>query len=166
MVSPYYKRETGATTDLGVERIVDACCPSCKGRGFIKTERVYSGLYHDFGALSEFSKPDLVVLPFNSARAGGFSKPVEEWKPTTKFLVDVSVPTVCTEIIDHVAVNDLAELNVLGANVLLELEINPWRSLVPVFGAPLPVLSIHLPGKEVEFMHNVKWHFSVFMSQY
>lgn len=124
MVGPEYLRG-GSGTTLGEEMKMD-CCPKCTTSSRKRTMQMFAGMYHEFGALPTFTKPDLAVL-FHSGRS---QAEVESWKPTTKFLVDMAIPTVCTTYTAQEASEEVADLHSLGANMIKDPDINTWRSLI------------------------------------
>ena len=102
-------------------------CPACKSLLKKRLWGMHCGLYHDFVKESYYQKPDLAVL-FHSGRS---QSEVESWAPTTRFLVDSGTLTLCTTWTQREALEEVSELDQLGARFLMRPEENKWRSLVP-----------------------------------
>ncbi|KXT06334.1 hypothetical protein AC578_9166 [Pseudocercospora eumusae] len=104
------------------------CCPECTGKGRRRSMAFFKGFYHEYARKStSFKKPDLAVL-FNSGRS---QDAVESWAPTTRYLVDSGINTVCTTYTEREAMEEVAELENLHAMFVLRPEVNKWRGLVP-----------------------------------
>ncbi|KAE9380958.1 hypothetical protein N431DRAFT_396252 [Stipitochalara longipes BDJ] len=106
-------------------------CKNCAECVFSNMRRfwdAYGGLYHDYVNTSYYQKPDLAVI-FHSGRA---ESAINEWAPTTRFLVDSSTPTLCTSWTEREAREEEIELDQLGARFITRPEKNKWRSLVPI----------------------------------
>jgi mitochondrial splicing suppressor protein 51 len=113
----------GNTNEIELES-----CPPCSSRGRKRTVALYRCLYHDYIKESQYQKPDLAVL-FHSGRSQAEE---ESWHPTTKFLVEAGILTVCTTYTHREAREEVAELERLGARFIRQLGVNKWRSLVPI----------------------------------
>lgn len=132
----------GQTGDLGQEIELD-CCNGCTERRRRRTVTSFQGGYDEYAAKPAYTKPDLAVL-FHSGRS---QANVEEWKPTTRFLVESETRTLCTTYTEREAIEEAAELYEMGTRFLIRPEINQWRGL-----APMPEL---LDGQEhTAYYHN------------
>jgi splicing suppressor protein 51 len=114
--------------NAGSELVEMECCAACTTQGRRRTCRLFRGVYDAFGRSEVYQKPDLAVL-FHSGRS---QKEVESWRPTTRFLVDNAILTLCTTYTEREAVEEVAELDQWGVNVVVRPEVNKWRALVPI----------------------------------
>ncbi|KAK5115612.1 hypothetical protein LTR85_009783 [Meristemomyces frigidus] len=136
----------GQTGDFEQDIELD-CCSTCTANGRRRTVTSFQGGYHEYAARPAYTKPDLAVL-FHSGRSQAF---VEEWMPTTRFLVDSGTTTLCTTYTEREAREEMAELDELGATFIVRPEVNKWRGL-----APLPEL---LEGPEHSaYYNNYYWY--------
>jgi splicing suppressor protein 51 len=103
-------------------------CETCSQAGRTRTAARYKGLYHDFAKMSEYRKPDIAVL-FHSGRT---QEAEESWRLTTRFLIESGILTLCTTYNIGEATEEVAELDSLGARLVVRPEINKWKSLVPL----------------------------------
>lgn len=114
--------------NAGSELVEMDCCATCTSRGRTRTCRLFRGVYDAFGSSPVFTKPDLAVL-FHSGRS---QKEVESWKPTTRFLIDQEILTLCTTYTEREAVEETEELDELGVKLLVRPEVNKWKAMVPI----------------------------------
>ncbi|KAI6810895.1 hypothetical protein KC335_g5175 [Hortaea werneckii] len=131
----------GQTGDFGQEIELD-CCQDCATDGRRRTVTSFQGGYHEYALRPAYQKPDLAVL-FHSGRSQAH---VEEWQPTTSFLIDSRTRTLCTTYTQREAQEETAELDSLDVCFLARPEVNKWRGL-----APLPEL---LEGPEHSAYYN------------
>jgi splicing suppressor protein 51 len=103
-------------------------CPACSFRGKKRTLAFYRGLYNKYVEESQYQKPDLAVL-FQSGRS---QDEQESWRPTTEFLVESGTLTVCTTFTHREALEEVVELDTLGARFVRQSEVNKCKSLVPL----------------------------------
>ena len=87
----------------------------------------YKGVYHEYVNTPAFSKPDMAVL-FNSGRT---QEAIESWAPTTQYLIESGITTVCTTFTALEAAEEVAELERFGTKLAVWPEENKWRGLVP-----------------------------------
>jgi splicing suppressor protein 51 len=102
-------------------------CSSCATQGREYKLSLFRGTYHEYVESPAYQKPDLAVL-FHSRRC---EAAVESWAPTTRYLVRSNILTLCTAQTILEAKAEVEELHYLGAKLVLRLEENPWRGLVP-----------------------------------
>ncbi|KAK5134053.1 hypothetical protein LTR08_006943 [Meristemomyces frigidus] len=117
----------GQTGDHGQVIELD-CCSTCTGAGRHRTVTSFQGGYHEYAARPAYTKPDLAVL-FHSGRSQAY---VEEWKPTTRFLVESGTKTLCTTYTEREAREETVELDQVGARFTVRPEVNKWRGLAPL----------------------------------
>ena len=125
-VGPESKSTEASVSDT-MREMEMGCCAECTTRGKKRTLALSGHKYHDFAKLPDYGKPDLAVL-FHSGRS---QAEVESWRPTTRYLVHSSIPTVCTTYNEREAIEELAELHLLDARMIRLPEINKWKSLIP-----------------------------------
>lgn len=113
---------------VGSELVELECCEACTLRGRRRTCRLFRGVYDAFAKSPAYTKPDLAVL-FHSGRS---QEAIEGWKPTTKFLFDESILTLCTTYTAREAKEETKELEEWGVQFLVKPEENRWRSVVPI----------------------------------
>lgn len=123
LIGPKSAAAKQTTNEISLET-----CPACSSRGRKRTVALYRGLYHDYVEEFHYQKPDLAVL-FHSGRSQAEE---ESWRPTTKFLVESETLTVCTTYTYREAQEEVAELDRLGVQFVRQLEVNKWKSLVPI----------------------------------
>ncbi|EPE36752.1 hypothetical protein GLAREA_08915 [Glarea lozoyensis ATCC 20868] len=119
-------KNSGATPDDPVPEMQATCCPDCTKAGRKRVMALCSEVYHSFASMPQWKRPDLAVL-FHSGRS---QDGVEGWKPTTEWLVNSGIPTVCTTYTEREAREEVGELEALGARFVRGVEVNGWRSLV------------------------------------
>lgn len=117
----------GQTGDLDQDIELN-CCSTCGSNGRRRTVTSFQGGYHEYATRPAYTKPDLAVL-FHSGRSQAY---VEEWKPTTHFLVDSGTRTLCTTYTEREAREETAELDELGVSFVVRPEVNKWRGLAPL----------------------------------
>ncbi|KAK5018077.1 hypothetical protein LTR16_001988 [Cryomyces antarcticus] len=127
-IGPRSPGESAGQTGGLSQEVSMACCSICESQGRRRTVTSYRGLYHDYARTSQYQKPDLAVL-FHSGRsqAEGAS-----WAPTTRFLVDSATATLCTTYTNREALEEVAELDHLGARMIVRPEVNRWKALPPL----------------------------------
>lgn len=104
------------------------CCSTCISNDRRRTVTSFQGGYHEYATKPAYTKPDLAVL-FHSGRS---QANVEEWKPTTHFLVDSGTRTLCTTYTEREAREETAELDELGVRFVRRPQINKWQGLAPL----------------------------------
>lgn len=112
----------------GSELVEMNCCADCTSRGRRRTCRLFRGVYDEFAKTDVYSKPDLAVL-FHSGRS---QEAVESWKPTTRFLVDKEILTLCTTYTQREAIEETKELEDWHVKFLIRPEVNKWKALTPI----------------------------------
>jgi splicing suppressor protein 51 len=120
-------KSTGATIDDPMPEMAAPCCPDCTRRGRKRIMALCSEPYHEYAKMSQYQTPDIAIL-FHSGRS---QDQIESWKPTTKYLVESSIPTICTTYTEREALEEAAELQRLNARFLKKPEVNTWKSLCP-----------------------------------
>jgi splicing suppressor protein 51 len=104
------------------------CCPVCTSDGRSRIVASYTGLYHDFMTINDYSKPDLTVF-VNSGWVDGDDAETH-WLPTIEMLVDSDVPSLFTAYNGEEALNEKAKMREMGARFVVEPEKNKWSGLV------------------------------------
>ena len=123
LVGPMIARDR---PDGVIENNVDlGCCPPCVSQGRKRSVSIYKGAYHEYAKSLGFMKPDMAVL-FHSGRS---QEAIESWKPTTRYLVDSGITTLCTTFNETEMREETEELRSRQAKFLVEGEVNKWRSI-------------------------------------
>ena len=123
------------------------CCSTCTARGRRRTVKLFRGVYDAFGRSHGYIKPDMAVL----LHSGRSQKEIDSWKPTTRFLVDKGILTLCTTYTEREAREEVKELEDWGVKMVVGPEVNRWRSLVPILGG--------WDGKEGEIFYVGFWRY-------
>ena len=117
----------GQTGDHGQDIELD-CCSTCTAAGRRRTVTSFQGGYHEYAARPAYTQPDLAVL-FHSGRS---QANVEEWQPTTRFLVESGTRTLCTTYTAREANEEVTELDQLNAHFIVRPGVNKWKGLAPL----------------------------------
>ena len=120
----------GGAGNAGSEPVDMDCCTTCSARGRRRTVQLFRGVYDAFGDSPGYTKPDMAVL----LHSGRSQKEIESWKPTTRFLVEQGILTLCTTYTEREAREEVKELEEWGVEMRVAPEVNRWRSLVPILG--------------------------------
>jgi mitochondrial splicing suppressor protein 51 len=107
-------------TDQTCNEINLVYCPTCITNGRKRAVVLFRGLYRNYIKESQYQKLDLTVL----LRGGRSQAEGESWCPTTKFLIDAGILTVCKTYTHREAREEVAELDKLGARFRKQPEIN------------------------------------------
>jgi len=100
------------------------CCPACVAQHRSRSTSIHGFTYHDYKASSKFKSPDLIVA-FNT---GMYEEYTDSWKTSLEVILDMNVPALFTSFNKDEAVQDLAILSSLHANILTDSPVlNPMR---------------------------------------
>ena len=97
------------------------------------TVNTFKGLYHEYVASGEgpFAWPTL-VFAMHSGIHDANDGYTETWEPTISLLSSTDVPCVFTSYTELEAKLDTETLRAMGANVIVEPHLNPFRGLRPL----------------------------------
>lgn len=120
----------GHDSDNYAAKVDLPCCNACKSKRRSRPLASYQGLYHDFAKSRHHEKPDLIVA-FNSGCADGDDADTD-WAKTLRFIVESDAPALFTTYNPREASNEQAKWKALGAEFVVEPEMNKWSSLIPM----------------------------------